>query len=98
MTLKLTRRSMLDLVQGFFGGYGFNEKASGFHRMLCLKHLFLHNCLDPGPMILPPFDHLKDDIAKRIAIIRGKVFDDAGRIGVRLPPDDLIGFQLFQLA
>jgi hypothetical protein len=28
-------------------------------------------------MILSPFDHLKDDIAKSIAIIRGKVFDCA---------------------
>ncbi len=59
--------------------------------------LFLHNCLDPGAMIFPPFDHLEYDTAKGITVLCFEVFDDPGCIRVHGVPDDLIGFQLFQL-
>jgi hypothetical protein len=49
-------------------------------------------------MVFPPFDHFEDDIAKGITIICGEIFGDPGCIRVDCPPDDLVGFQLFQLA
>jgi hypothetical protein len=49
-------------------------------------------------MVFPPFDHLKDDIAKGITIICGEILGDPGCIRVDRSPDDLVGFQLFQLA
>ena len=48
-------------------------------------------------MIFPPFDHLEDDTVKGITVLCFGVFDDPGYIRVLGVPDDLIGFQLFQL-
>jgi len=59
---------------------------------------FLHHCLDPGAMIFPPFDHLEYDAAKGKTVLCFEVFDDPGCIRVHGVPDDLIGFQFFQLS